>query len=162
MVGSHVRGPRVRDLMQTSVVVVDPEDNAAEVEGTLVKRGIGGAPVVSDGKLVGVISRSDILKRLVVGQSLAEAISDYYRDYGLAGEAVLPVQDPGFLQQCSVRKMMADRLITVEPDTDVGSAAQLMLEHGIHRVLVVEGSKLVGIVTSFDLLRLLSDSPWSR
>ncbi|MDD9942014.1 MAG: CBS domain-containing protein [Myxococcales bacterium] len=147
----------VRDLMQTNVVTVRPDDNAAEVERRLVEHRIGGAPVVGDGRVQGVISRTDLLRNLVVGQSLSELISDYYRDPGLPVEAGIPAPDIEQLQRSRVRDLMPERLITVEPSAPVSQAARVMLDRMIHRLLVVEGEKLVGVVTTHDLLRAIAE-----
>ena len=52
---------------------------------------------------------------------------------------------------------MTRRLIEIEPDADVRDAARLMLERGVHRLLVVRDNQLEGVLTTKDLLRLLAE-----
>lgn len=146
----------VRDLMQTDVTTVSPQDTAAEVERTLVGRGISGAPVVQGGEVLGVISRSDLVRHLVVEQSLSEIVSDYYRDPGLPVDPHLPALDVGHLQHILVRDLMPQQLITIQEDASAASAARLLLDHHVHRALVLRGDEFVGVVTSTDLLRALA------
>src|SRR5262245_30372694 len=54
----------VRDIMTPDVVTVEPEDSLREVIQTLIERRVAGAPVMSNGTIVGVISRTDILEFL--------------------------------------------------------------------------------------------------
>jgi CBS domain-containing protein len=149
---------KVRDYMQSSVVTVEAEAKLADVERLLVEQQIGGAPVLDSGKVVGVISRSDLVKQLVVEQSLSEMVSDYYRDPGLAqpDSSADTVADNERLQGQKVRDVMATRLIAVAPDEGIDAAARVMREQHVHRVLVTDQGKLAGIVTAYDLLRALT------
>ncbi|MGD8860346.1 MAG: CBS domain-containing protein [Myxococcales bacterium] len=149
---------KVRDYMQSTVVTVEAGDKLADVERLLIEKQIGGAPVLDDGKVVGVISRSDLVKQLVVEQSLSEMVSDYYRDPGLAQPESSSdvVTDNERLRDQDVRDVMATRLIAVGPEDGVGAAARVMREQHVHRVLVTERGELAGIVTAHDLLRTLT------
>jgi CBS domain-containing protein len=58
--------------------------------------------------------------------------------------------------------MTSTPLVTVEPDTDVEAAANLMTEKGIHRVLVTEGDRLVGIVSALDVAKAVAEHKLTR
>ena len=68
-----------RDLMQSPVRTVRPEMSLADLERTFLEAGYSGFPVVDGGKLVGVVTRSDVVRRLSVEQNVGEMISDRHR-----------------------------------------------------------------------------------
>ncbi len=69
----------VSDVMRTDVRWVSPETRLVDLERLLLAEGISGAPVVDGGKLVGIVSRSDVARQLAVEQTIQETISDFYR-----------------------------------------------------------------------------------
>jgi CBS domain-containing protein len=64
---------------------------------------------------------------------------------------------PGFSAKIPVSRIMSTKVYTVTPDTDVAMAAQMMRQYRIHHVVVTDGSKVVGVLSSFDLLRLIAE-----
>jgi CBS domain-containing protein len=52
---------------------------------------------------------------------------------------------------------MVKSILTARPDQSLGEVAQILTEHGIHRLPVVEGGELVGIITSLDLVRIIAE-----
>jgi CBS domain-containing protein len=156
-------GGRVRDLMKTSVRSVRPDMSLVELEGMLLRERIGGAPVVERGAVVGVVSRSDIVKHLQVEQSQAEVASTFYlepfdsedagaRDRERVAEAVASRRS-----SATVGDVMSRDLIRIGPDESVERAARLMLDRRVHRLLVMEGDALVGLVSVLDLVQLVAD-----
>jgi len=153
------------EVMQTDVRSVSSKMTVVDLEDVLVRLGIGGAPVVDDGKLVGVVSRSDIVRHLA-GDFAAESIdTEYYwdmggpttpRDRGRSARA-----DGGAVESAlanlHVADLMIEDIISVAPESPVSLVAGLMVRRHIHRVLVVDGDKLQGVVTTMDLTRLFVD-----
>lgn len=119
--------------------------------------------VDKEGRLVGIVSRSDVVRQLGVEQSLAEYISDYYRDlYYYETNSSETLTDIGKqvgqrIEQLRVRDMMIRRLLYVSPDTPLQDVAQMFIQHRIHRLPVLLGERLVGIITTFDLVRLFAE-----
>lgn len=159
---------RVRQVMTTRVRTVEPDMTLAELERFLTEEGLSGAPVVEHGQLCGVVTRSDIVKQISVGRALAESALDFYRDFtGIGGPVpgdelpreaereALGVAER--LRDEHVRDAMVEHVISVAPDASVAEAAQLMVEHSVHRVLVVDDGRPVGIVTTLDLARLIAE-----
>ena len=64
---------------------------------------------------------------------------------------------PGFSAKIPVSRIMSTKVYTVTPDTDVETAAQMMRQYRIHHVVVTDGNKVVGILSSLDLLRLIAE-----
>ncbi|MFB6469555.1 CBS domain-containing protein [Cytobacillus sp. Hz8] len=121
----------VRDVMTNEVECCSLLDNAFEVATKMKEYNVGAIPIVDEGKLVGMITDRDLVVR-----GIAE-------------------KHPG---SSKVEEIMSDQLITVAPDTSSKEAAQLMAEHQIRRLPVVENDQLVGIVALGDLaVRKLSD-----
>lgn len=155
----------VADIMSKDLYTVDPDLPLSELEWELSRRRISGAPVLEDGKLVGMISRADIVRRLGFSHAMSQMALDYYRQREEGGENVheqdyerLSDQTLGSqLRTLHVRDAMTSHPITVTPDASPRVAARLMLEHGVHRVVVVLGSQPVGLISSFDLVRLVAD-----
>jgi CBS domain-containing protein len=152
------------DLMQTAVKVIDPEESLIELERALLEARVSGFPVVDKtGRLVGIVSRSDLVRQLGVEQSLAEYRSDYYRDLHYyetdpaATLAGIGRQLGERIEQLRVKDVMIRNLRHVSPDTPVQDIARMFIHHHIHRLPVVAGDRLVGIVTTIDLIRLIAE-----
>lgn len=152
-----------RDVMRTDVQVIRPDETLAELDRELLEKRVGGFPVVEKERLVGIVSRSDVVRRLSIEQSLAENVSDYYRD--TSGYDVDPFESlseigtrvGARIEDLRVRDVMSRTIISVPPDASLRELARTLLEHGIHRVPVAEGDRLVGIVTGLDLVRLIAE-----
>jgi len=137
---------KVKDLMTTDVVAVTPETPLKEVASVLVEHRIGGVPVCDgDGKVLGVVSESDILWRELRSVPYESGFVDRLLDdaYG----------DKKRERARTAREAMSAPAITIEPDVSVARAARVMLGSMINRVPVVSDGRLVGILTRADLVR---------
>jgi len=80
-----------RDVMQSKVITVEPDMGLDEVAELLCRERISGAPVVEDGEVIGVVSRSDLVRLPLVDNALAELVDSYDRDLAEArGESAVP------------------------------------------------------------------------
>jgi CBS domain-containing protein len=156
----------VADIMQKKVKTIAPDKTLPELEQELLRWRIGAMPVVErGGRLVGIVSRSDVLRKLCLERSLGEAMADAYRDYADADDAEAGGESQEAIgsaigqrmERAHVRDVMIRDVITIPPDLPVVKAAQLLIERRIHRLPVVEGGKLVGIVSSLDFTRIVSE-----
>jgi CBS domain-containing protein len=149
---------RARDVMQANVLGVSPDMTLAALEDLLIGKRISGVPVIEQGALVGIVSRSDVVRSLSLERSLSGVIAD-----GLASpeEGEEPVALPAALRAQlaarTVREVMARDPVTVTPDTPVAEVSRLLLARHIHRVLVVDGTSVRGIISTLDLVRLIAD-----
>lgn len=152
-----------RDVMQTGVRVVRADLTLPELERRFLDERVSGFPVVDGGRLVGIVSRSDVVRQLCVERSEAEILSAYYLD--LSGFEESPAEDLAAIasrvgqgiEDKTVRDVMSESLITVAPSDPLPEVARALVEHRIHRLPVTEGEVLVGIVTSLDFVRLFAD-----
>jgi CBS domain-containing protein len=129
---------RVKEIMSTDVVVVGRNDDLSQVEDLMVTKKLRHIPVVENGELVAIVSQRDLFK----------AMMSSTMGYGEKAQKA-------YLHSVRVKEMMTDPVVTVTPDTAVGEAADLMVHKGIGCLPVVEGTRLVGVVTKTDLLRCL-------
>ena len=152
-----------RDVMSSDVRTVGPEMLLSDLERALIEEGLSGFPVVDGGRLVGIVSRSDVVRQLCVEQSVAETLSDYYADLGgCASGPVESFQEIGErvgtrIERLRVKDVMIHELITASPEEPMRDVAATLLARRVHRLPVVDGGRLVGIVTSMDLVRLFAE-----
>ena len=175
----------VRDIMSTELVVVSPQLSLRDLVELLADEHLGGAPVVTEGKVVGVVTLDDILTfqaslppvPVEVSEEPApepesggatpegdEAVGAFYVDLWPDTEAELPERAASLhgpewdvLSEHTVEEAMSRRLWTVGPDEPIDAAARRMQEADLHRLLVVEQGKLSGIVTTADVTRAVAE-----
>ena len=155
-----------RDLMTQAVTTVDPATSLTDLESRFVAEGVSCAPVVADGRLVGVGSRSDIVRAISEETERAEElVAEYYRDrepeiHGVSARNLILRESDIVAQrlaELTVRDVMSTRLISVGPNESAEKVARCMLTYRIHRVLVTEGDELLGIVSSLDVVQLVAE-----
>ena len=156
---------RADDIMQTDLITVRESMLLSELERVLIENKITGAPVVNDsGQLVGVVSRSDIVREFVVHQSVAEYLVDYQRDAGLFGlttpqlEHELATRTAAeSASQIQVADLMTREVISVGPDATVVEIATLLRDKHLHRLVVTENNQPVGVVSAIDIVGCVAD-----
>ena len=117
--------PQVRDLMVSSVVTNQPGTSIVEAARLMIQAEKGPLPVVEGESPVAMVTDRDIIAR-VVAQG----------------------RDPNSVR---VEDIATRELVTTGPDQDVEEARQLMDQHELDRILVVEGERLVGIISEADI-----------
>lgn len=115
----------VRESMTTPAVTLPSSSTTREALSLLERAKISALPVLDDGKLVGIVSTTDLVRDL----------------------ALAPVTEVRALST-----VMKTEVVTVGPNDPVELAARRMLEARVHRVVVVEGADVVGVLSSRDLL----------
>ena len=156
---------RVADVMSKELRAVAPDVPVAELEHMLLAEGVSGFPVVEGDRLVGVVSRSDIVRMAEVERTRDEQISDYQRltvtppagDDANVSSSITGARVGARLESMKVSDVMVRSVITCPPDESVQQAARLLLNRDIHRAPVVESGRLVGILTSMDFVRLVAN-----
>lgn len=154
----------VSDIMEREVATASPTWRLADLERAFFEKRVTGFPVVNEaGKLVGVVSRSDVVRMLAFERSRAGEVSDYFRSQGTwqaiddaesARSESQSVADR--LNDTLVADLMSPPIHTVTADADVDHAAALMHKNSIHRVPVVDRERLVGILSSLDIVGLVA------
>lgn len=126
----------VSDWMVAEPVTVTPETKLFEAQKTMRDGGFRRLPVVSQGRLVGIVTDRDLRE---AAPSRATTLSVFELNY--------------LLSRLTVKDVMKAPVLTVSPDDPVERAALLMNEHKISGLPVVDGTALVGIITITDLLQ---------
>ncbi len=129
---------RVREVMNGAVLSVTPETPVAEARRLMQRERIRHVLVMEGARLAGIVTDRDIRLNL---PSPATTLS------------VWEMND--LLMKLTAGEIMTTSVITIGPDREVYEAAQLMIDHKIGALPVLEGGRLVGIVTETDLLRAL-------
>jgi acetoin utilization protein AcuB len=128
---------RVRELMTGALITARPDMPVLDARHLMVEKRIRHLLVTSEGgELLGIVTDRDIRLNL---PSQATSLSVWEMNY--------------LLTRLTVGKVMTESVITVGPDREARDAAQLLLDHRIGALPVVDGGRLIGIVTETDLLR---------
>lgn len=131
----------VRSVMTQNPFTVEDTDTVTDAQGLMEREKVHRLPVINEHKkLVGIISEKDLLK---ASPSQATTLTVYEMN--------------NLLAKLSVSKVMTRKVLTVAPDTLVEDAARMLVDNNIGGLPVLDGEKLVGIVTESDLFRLLID-----
>jgi CBS domain-containing protein len=145
-----------QDVMTAPVVCVAAQEQLEAVEQRLMDAHITGLPVVEAGRLVGIVTRSDFVRVPILLKAFDEYVAD--REY----EDGMQQQDrPDYRAfrsswgTLTVRDVMTRQVVTCAADTPVSEIAASMRSHHVHRLVVVEQERPIGIVGSLDLMRLL-------
>ena len=147
---------RVEDIMTPSPQVVGPETSLKEVAELLAGNGISGLPVVENGDVLGIVSKSDIVAQEQQAKSeLLQRGGLLERFRALAKTQPRPRAKVEPRTACEA---MSAPPLTVEPHVSAVGAAWLMTEHDVNRLPVVWNGRLVGIVTRTDLVRAFARS----
>ena len=113
----------VRDFMTVDPVVVSPETSVQDALKLMKTRGFGRLPVVSDNKLVGIVTEADLMK---VSPSPATTLSVYEINY--------------LVSKIKVSEAMTKKVVTVSPDDTAESAILTMRDNDIGGVPVMDGT----------------------
>jgi CBS domain-containing protein len=154
----------VADLMQRQLITVEPETSLADLERTFIHARVGAMPVVEhDGRLVGIVSRSDVVRQLALERSLGEAVADAYRDqtdetFAEKSRDEIAEAIGQRMERLRVRDVMILDVVAATPGMPLAEAARRMLERKVHRLPVLEDGRLVGIVSSLDFVRVVADA----
>lgn len=123
------------------------------------KHDISGAPVIDEaGHLVGVVSSTDVLLHSNVFGEAHVVESVYHKQHDDVGSDVLSDDFvPEDVVNLQVRDIMSTDVLSVSVDTPIEEAAKMMYTDRIHRLLVLEDHRLVGILSTMDVLRAVME-----
>jgi acetoin utilization protein AcuB len=132
----------VRDWMTPNPITIDPHTTLPEAHKLMKECHIRRLPVVDSGRVVGILTLGDIRE---ASPSDASSLSIFELNYLLA--------------KLTVQKIMTSEPMVIAPNATIREAAQLMLDHKIGGLPVVENDKLLGIITESDIFRVLVQEP---
>ncbi|MER9863206.1 CBS domain-containing protein [Mesorhizobium sp. M0185] len=132
---------KAKDVMTAKVVRVSPDHSVRHAAQIMLDHRISGMPVLDDdSRLVGIVSEGDFLRRSELGAA-----------------AIWPSEARGYVKGHSwkVADLMTSDVVAADEETPIERIAALMREHGIKRIPVMRGRRLVGVVSRADLLRVV-------
>lgn len=129
----------VSTIMTKNVVKLNLTDDLTKAESLFKQHKIRHIPVVAGNKILGILSYTDLLRI-----SFVDAVDDESE-----------VVDVTVYNMFTVEQVMSKRLVTIAPDTTIREAAEILASREFHAIPVCEGTLLVGIVTTTDLIRYL-------
>lgn len=135
----------VRQFMVSQVFTVNPDQTIVDVMALMREKRIRRCPVVEKGKLVGFVTDGDLRE---VAPSPATTLSIWELNHLIA--------------KTTVREIAIKKVITCHPDMRLEDAASLMIEHKITGLPVIEGDKLVGIITLVEIVGAFLDVMGAR
>jgi len=139
MFADRISGVKVAQLMSEKIVTALPKTTIFEAEKTMIAEGFRRLPIVSDGKLVAIMTIMDIIRFFGSGEVFAHLRS---------GTIIQVLNTPAL-------EIATRQVVTIEPEADVGQAAKIMREKNVGAVPVVKNQKLVGIITERDFFKII-------
>lgn len=138
---------KVSDVMSRGLLWVGPQDPVRKAAELMLRYGVNGFPVLDQGKLVGMITQGDFLRRAETGTERHRAkLAEFFADSGrLADEYV-------HSHARTVADVMTRDVVTVSADAPLGEAVELMIRHHVKRLPVVGTNGVLGMVSRVDLL----------
>ncbi|MGM0652276.1 MAG: CBS and ACT domain-containing protein [Bacillota bacterium] len=130
----------VRDYMSTDPVIIGPNDAVGDALELLKDHSIRRLPVVSKGKLIGLVTNTDLMK---ASPSPVTSLSIHEINY--------------LYPKIKIKDIMTSDVITIGPDEAIEEAAVLMREKKLGTLVVVDRNNLVGIITESDLFKAFID-----
>ncbi|HKZ16905.1 MAG TPA: CBS domain-containing protein [Geobacteraceae bacterium] len=144
-----------RDIMTTDVITVKKETTIRELAELFTTRRIGSIPVVDDeGNMIGIVSESDLIEQ-DKNFHIPTVISLFDWIIYLESEKKFEKELKRMTAQ-TVGDIYTEEVETVSPDTPVNDIADIMSSKKIHSLPVVEGKKMLGIVSRIDLIRTMT------
>jgi CBS domain-containing protein len=137
---------KLKDIMTRDVVSAVPDMTIRDAMELLSERHISGAPVIDGGKVVGIFSSSDLLALLADLNDTTPSLTFRRRK-----SRTTPLED------VTVDEVMTRKVQSLPPDCSIEEAAQVMMKKQIHRVLVMEGDTVLGIVSTSDVAKAVAE-----
>jgi len=145
------------NVMIKEVISVKENYSLFQLEELFFNENISGAPVIDDeGHLIGIVSKTDVIcnelehELQTIMSSFASLFSEEMSEFSKFKSTTL---HPSSAQ---VKDIMTKSVLTIEKDTPIEQIASIMLKEKIHRLVVIDQGKVIGLISSMDLLPLIS------
>lgn len=122
----------IKEIMTREVFTVSPEDRLIKANRIFEEKGFHHLLVLENHELVGILSKTDLLNY-------------FWKTMGNGQEVIS--------SDVRIREIMTPNPITIDSDDTIGLAADIFLSNKLHSLPVLDGEDLVGVVTSYDLLK---------
>ena len=122
----------VKELMTTNVFTVSPDDRLMKANNIFDEKGFHHLLVVKENELVGILSKTDLLNFLWNAMTTESTVKS---------------------SDIQIKDLMTHNPITIDCDDTIGLAADIFLSNKLRSLPVLDGEELVGVITSYDLLK---------
>ena len=122
---------QIRDIMEKNVVTIEDDKTALDAAHLISEKDVSFLVIMKNSIPVGVLSESDFVKRLAADDKKASEVI--------------------------VSEIMSSNFRWVEPETEIEDAIQKMLNNNVRRLVILDNSKLAGVITQTDLTGFLRD-----
>ena len=127
----------ISEIMSTNLITVDPETSAKYIDSIFKGKSFRHLPVVEEGNVIGIISKEDM-------RQLSQALS-----FNTTGKTL----STKMMDSITAREIMTPGPVCIDSGAGVQEAADIFLNEPFHCLPVLENGKIVGILTTIDLLR---------
>lgn len=144
-----------REIMTADPVTIGPDAGVTDAAKMMSEHNVGALPVLRDGELVGIVTEGDLIM-----QDVKLEFPTYLQL--LDGFIMYPPAHAKFEHElkkavaATVEDVMSTEPVTVAPDTTIEDVATLLAERDVSRLPVVEGGKVIGIVSKHDIVRAIA------
>jgi CBS domain-containing protein len=132
IISRHELHGNVASHMTRDVMIASPTDTIQKIYTMIMESGFSAFPVVKKKRIVGLISRRDLIRTRRVQSIIARHA------------------------HTTIEEVMSKDVVTIGPDEPIGSAAELLVKHDVSRLPVIDGNRIVGIVDRHDVLKGLA------
>lgn len=165
-----ITGIVASQIMHTPVLCADPDDSLSKLEDRLEDQHISGMPVVENGRMVGIVTQNDLVRL----PALMDSMADYVYSELLSSGPMLESADENGdgrpdnlsfrsqIENMKVRDAMRRKVIACQSQTPVEQVMQLMADNDVHRIVVADAEKPIGIISTLDILKLLTGREAAR
>jgi len=122
---------QIRDIMEKNVVTIEDDKTALDAAHLISEKDVSFLVIMKNNTPIGVLSESDFVKRLAADDKKASEVI--------------------------VSEIMSSNFRWVEPETEIEDAIQKMLNNNVRRLVILDNSKLAGVITQTDLTGFLRD-----
>jgi CBS domain-containing protein len=145
---------KAKEIMAKEVITVQQDATIEEIAKVLIDNKVSGVPVIDhDGNLVGMVTEGDLLHK-----ETSPRIPDFINILG----AIIYYngverynEDFKKIMAGQAKEIMTDKVVVTSEDVEIADVARLMIQHGIKRIPVVKGAKIVGIISRADIIQTL-------
>ena len=127
----------VSEIMTRNILKLSLSDQLSSAEAMFKKNHIRHLPVVHEERIVGMLSYNDLLRI-----SFADAVNEDEEEV-----------ETTVYEMFSIQQVMTKKVVSINSDTSIREAGRLFLQHDFHALPVVDNDRLVGIVTTTDIIR---------
>jgi acetoin utilization protein AcuB len=124
----------VRDIMTKNVITITSDTYVLDAERIMEQNRVGRLPVVDDGRLVGIVTKNDVLKASPTSTTPTNQRHLFY-----------------LMSKLTVKEIMKTKMLTISPNTSIEKAIAIAQKNKVGSLPVVEGDKVVGILTTNDV-----------